>query len=282
MRIFWFISTTLRIMILLLCMGQVAEGQVYEQIIDEGIDLLTIVTKQGSFAGDSRITVIRINPYKWELIFVGKSLTGEKNGKTAREWCESNNLTGAINAGMFNSDYHTHTGFLKYKDHINSRYINNYKSVVAFDPVDGKDLPRFKIYDLENPGIDIPKILENYSSVIQNLRLIKKPGINVWSRSDRMWSEAAIGEDKNGNILFIFSEAPFSMYDFNNELLNSGIGIVAAQHLEGGPEAQLYIKTGTKEIEMGGSYETGFYQNNDNMKPWPVPNILGIRKIINK
>jgi len=70
------------------------------------------------------------------------------------------------------------------------------------------------------------------------LRLIKKPGINVWQQQDREWSEAAIGEDKEGRILLIFSRSSFSMYDFNKELLQSGIGIVAAQHLEGGPEAQ--------------------------------------------
>jgi hypothetical protein len=33
--------------------------------------------------------------------------------------------------------------------------------------------------------------------------------------------------------------SPFSMYDLNEELLQSRIGIVAAQHLEGGPEIQL-------------------------------------------
>jgi len=42
---------------------------------------------------------------------------------------------------------------------------------------------------------------EDYSSAIQNLRLIKKPGINVWNRQNRKWSEASIGEDDKGRIL---------------------------------------------------------------------------------
>jgi len=59
--------------------------------------------------------------------------------------------------------------------------------------------------------------------------------------------------------------------------LNTGIGIVAAQHLEGGPEAQIYLKVGSKEIEMSGSYETSFFEYSNNAGIWPIPNIIGIR-----
>lgn len=93
----------------------------------------------------------------------------------------------------------------------------------------------------------------------------------------KKWSEAALGEDKSGNVLFIFSRAPFSMHDFNQELLGLGIDIVAAQHLEGGPEAQLYFKIDSWELEIFGSYETGFKENDDNSISWPIPNVLGIR-----
>ena len=124
---------------------------------------------------------------------------------------------------------------------------------MAFDPKKGKDIPSFRIFDLDASGVTMQSILDDYNSAIQNLRLIKKPGINVWQQQDREWSEAAIGEDKEGRILFIFSRSSFSMYDFNKELLQSGIGIVAAQHLEGGPEAQFYLKINDFKIDMCGS-----------------------------
>ncbi|HEY6946849.1 MAG TPA: hypothetical protein VI431_17050, partial [Candidatus Acidoferrum sp.] len=57
----------------------------------------------------------------------------------------------------------------------------------------------------------------------------------------------------------------------------AGIGLVAAQHLEGGPEAQLYVHVGATELEMVGSYETAFTENDANSAAWPVPNILGVR-----
>jgi hypothetical protein len=52
---------------------------------------------------------------------------------------------------------------------------------------------------------------------------------------------------------------------------------MTAQHLEGGPEAQLYFHAGNVEREMFGSYETGFRQDDSNAKPWPIPNVLAVR-----
>jgi exopolysaccharide biosynthesis protein len=205
------------------------------------------------------------------------SQTSDLSGKTASEWCKNHNLTAAINAGMFSTDYRTHTGYLKYREHLNNSYKNNYKSVLAFDPINVKELPPFRIFDLDVPGFSLQEILKDYKSSIQNLRLIKNPGVNVWNQQDRKWSEAAIGEDSKGRILFIFSRSPFSMHDLNEELLKSGIGIVAAQHLEGGPEAQLYLHVGNVELNLFGSYETSFKEDDGNTAPWPIPNIIGIR-----
>jgi hypothetical protein len=109
------------------------------------------------------------------------------------------------------------------------------------------------------------------------LRLIKRPGVNQWGKQTREWSEAALGEDGDGNVLFIYSRSPFSMHDLNRELLAAGIGVVAAQHMEGGPEAQLYVHTGETELEMFGSYETSFKENDQNAMAWPVPNVIGVR-----
>lgn len=254
----------------------ITQSQVGWKLLAPGMDMKEIIAKKPSIEGDSKITIVRIDPDKWQLVFIGRSTTNDSFGKTAKEWCESYNLTAAINAGMFNEDNWTHTGYLKFKDHINSSVKNSYQSVMAFDPINNNKLPQFQIYDLDG-GNSIQNISKEYNLVIQNLRLIKKPGVNVWKQQDRIWSEAALGEDNKGRILLIYSTSPFSMYDLNKELLNSGIGIVAAQHLEGGPEAQLYLKVGGVEIEVAGNYETSYLEGGDNVAIWPIPNIIGIR-----
>ena len=58
----------------------------------------------------------------------------------------------------------------------------------------------------------------------------------------------------------------------------AGIGLVALQHLEGGPEAQLYLNVGDTELEMVGSYETSFRENDGNARAWRIPNVLGVKR----
>jgi len=247
------------------------------QTLAPGMELRYVTAKTPSLTGDSRIAVLRMDPNLWELAVVGTSQTGESNSHTAREWCQRHKFAAVINAGMFAADQKTHLGYLCSHEHVLSAHQNKYQSIAAFDPRDPAALPRFRILDLDAPGITFQSILRDYASVVQNLRLVKRPGLNQWGQQERKWSEAALGEDDAGRILFLFSRSPFSMHDLNQELLASGIGLVAAQHLEGGPEAQLYLKAGGVELEMYGSYETPFRGNDAKSVPWPIPNILGVR-----
>ncbi len=242
-----------------------------------GMELGYVTARQPSAAGDSRIAVLRMDPKLWELAAIGVSQTGESVGHTAREWSEKHKLVAAINAGMFAGDQKTHLGYMRFRDHVYTGHVNKYQSIAAFDPRDGKDVPRFRIFDLDAPGVTLQSIQQDYDSAVQNLRLVKRPGSNQWGQQAKKWSEAALGEDDAGRILFIFSRSPFSMHDLNRELLAAGIGLVAAQHLEGGPEAQIYVHAGSFELEMFGSYETSFKENDTNSIPWPVPNVLGVR-----
>jgi uncharacterized protein YigE (DUF2233 family) len=241
-----------------------------------GMDYKYVTAKKPSAVGDSRILILRMDPKLWQLEAAGISQTGESTGHTAREWSQSHKFAAAINAGMFAADYKTHLGYMGSAEQVNSSKVNTYQSVAAFDSRDGQS-PPFRIFDLDAPGTHFEGIQKNYASALQNLRLIKRPGSNQWSQQDRRWSEAALGEDDTGHILFIYSRSPFSMHDFNAELLSAGIGLVAAQHLEGGPEAQLYLHVGDFELELFGSYETRFKENDSNSVAWPVPNILGVR-----
>ena len=242
-----------------------------------GMDFVYVTAGKPSQVGDSRIFVLRMDPNLWQLEAIGISQTGEASGRTAHEWSESQKFSAAINAGMFATDFKTHLGYMGSSAHVNNGRANAYQSVAAFNPRDSKASPQFRVFDLDVPGVSFAGIQKNYSSAVQNLRLIKRPGANQWPQQDRKWSEAALGEDDAGRVLFIYSRSPFSMHDLNNELLNAGIGIVAAQHLEGGPEAQLYLHVGDLEMEMYGSYETSFRENDSNSAAWPIPNILGVR-----
>ncbi len=249
--------------------------------LDKGLELGKFKAKQQSKIADSTFTILRINPKYWQLELAGSSWDAKNKNQTVKEWSHSLGYKAAINAGMFATDYKTHIGYMAKANAFNNKHINRYQSVAAFHPKKA-GLPKFKIYDLDHEGTDVNTIKANYSSIVQNLRLIKNNGENRWSQQNKKWSEAALGIDANGNALFIFSRTPFSMHDFNKKLLALNIDLVAAQHLEGGPEAQLYYQDKHSEIELYGSFETGFVEDDNNNYSWPIPNVIGIKRRNNK
>jgi Phosphodiester glycosidase len=219
-------------------------------------------------------TILRADPEHWELVVLASDQLGEPP-QDVRSWCESHGLVAGTNAGMFATDHRTHVGFLQNEAYVGGA-ANEYQSVVVFGPKTGKD-PKFAIYDLDVPGVTLRDLAKRFSGVVQNLRLIKHPGENRWSQQSNRWSEAALGQDQRGRILFIFCRQGLSMYDFNQGLLQLDVDIVAAQHLEGGPEAQLYVDGEALETELVGSYETNFEPDDSNVEAWPIPNVLGLR-----
>ncbi len=246
------------------------------QSVETGFALMTITTDSTPVSNPSEILIVRFDPAHWQLTLLGPPARAS-DGQTARQWAEQEGLAAAINAGMFATDYLTHVGYMEHEGRTISRRINHYQSVAAFNPRDPEKSPPFALFDLDDASTSIDSIRAEYTSLVQNLRLIKKPAINRWSQQDRRWSEAALGEDESGNVLFVFCRSPFSMHELNALLISADIGLVALQHLEGGPEAQLYLNLGEKEIELFGSYETGFRENDNNAIPWPIPNVIGVR-----
>lgn len=240
--------------------------------IAKGLDMARFSAAPESLSGDSTITVIRIDPALWDVKLMTISESGRDRGWSAREWCERHDLTAVINAGMFDLDRKTHIGYMRSARHINSTRVNSYQSAAAFEPK-RDTLPAFRLYDLDETPLD--SVIAWYHCVVQNLRLIKRPGANRWSQQDRRWSEAALGEDEDGRVLFIFCRVPYSMHDLNKILLSLPIGLVCAQHLEGGPEAQLYLRHGETVIDLAGDHESGFMQGASPLA-WPIPNVIGI------
>ncbi len=251
--------------------------------LDTGLDLGEFRSTLRTVAGDSMVVVLRIDPAVWKLRVLCAGVAGAagvSGNLTAKQWCQREGLSAAINAGMFSSDYHAHIGYLRSGKHINCPSSNQYRSVAAFCPR-REGIPRFRIFDLDQPGGSIAALNADYDCVVQNLRLIKRPSLNCWSPQENRWSEAALGEDTQGRVLFVFSRSPYSMHDFNVVLTGLPIGLECAQHLEGGPEAQLYLRTAAFELEVVGSYETGFRQDDSNQSAWPIPNVLGIvRRVV--
>ena len=66
------------------------------------------------------------------------------------------------------------------------------------------------------------------------------------------------------------------MRDFCRHILRQPLGIQRAMHVEGGPEASLSIHAAGVNLDLNGSYETGFRENDDEPRQWAIPNVLGV------
>jgi hypothetical protein len=242
--------------------------------LQAGVAYATIRVAEKPAHGDGLFHVVRVDPRVARLTAHALSIDrGEP--KTAAEWAKKEDFAIVINAGMFEiSDHRTHSGYFRIKDHTNSgRWVKKYKSALLV-PRAGQ-LPPARLIDLD--AGEVPELSDS-DVVVQNLRLIKSPGINVWTPNGKQWSEAAIAMTRDGNILFVFSRTPFSMVDFNAKLLALGLDVVSAMHAEGGPEASLSIHAGGVDLDFCGSYETGFVEDDESSRQWPIPNVIGVER----
>ncbi|MEZ4649431.1 MAG: phosphodiester glycosidase family protein [Candidatus Eisenbacteria bacterium] len=247
--------------------------------LDVDLDLPPQSPSPSQFGTPAELFVLRIDPSGWQLELGTRSERAMEDGRTAREWAEAEAFVAVINAGMYATDYITNVGYLHSGEHVNNRGVNAYESVAAFglvssDSNDGQ--AEFRIFDLDDPDVSMERIRSQYEYVVQNLRLIKRPGENRWSPQPKRWCEAALGEDAEGRCLFLYCSTPLSMYDLNEALLSAGIGLVAAQHLDGGPPSQLFVHIGDTEVEFVGGAEVSA-ANGGGWMNRRIPNVIGVR-----
>ncbi|MBI5511672.1 MAG: phosphodiester glycosidase family protein [Deltaproteobacteria bacterium] len=238
-----------------------------------GVDYGTLRLPPTPAGGDGLLHVVRVSPGAARLrLFAISGAGGE--AKTARAWCDAERQLAVINAGMFEADARTHSGYLRIGAHVNNdARPKSYKAALLFDPR-RPGLPPFQLVDV-NPAV--PDLRwESYDSVSQNLRLIRGEGRGAWKENGRRWSEAAVAQDRQGRLLLLFTRTPFSMAELNLRLLHSPLDIVRAMHVEGGPEASLSVRGDGISLDLAGSFATGFTDNDDNAGQWPLPNVLGV------
>jgi hypothetical protein len=224
--------------------------------------------------GDGKIWVVRIDPARFELKLVSASAS-DARPRTVRAWATGSGAVAAINAGMFQTDGLTSLGLLKTRAHENNpRRAARFKAVLAFDPL-APGLPPVRIVDAAC-GED--SLLSRYGSQLQSIRMVSCDRQNVWAPDAKRWSTAAVGVDGHGRALFIHARSPWPVHDLVNALLALPIDLRRAMYLEGGPEAQLVVRAGGREVERLGAFE-GSAEEGARGLAWEIPNaVVAVRR----
>lgn len=269
-------STIILLAVSLVFTDSKAEANLW-QMLDEGLYLGEFASTLKSRISNFPITILKINPefYSFKLLCASEH---DGNMRTAKQWCNEFGLLAAINASMYqDTDPLKSTGYMKNYNHINNPHINPaFGAFMAFNPVDSS-LPESRFVDRRLQK-DWKAQIEKYHTVVQNYRMISKGKRKGWPQQKKVYSTAAVGMDKDNNVLFIHSPSPYSTHDFIHILLSLPIDIDSAMYLEGGPEAILYISPKGIKTMSEGRYGTLFGKNFSDLSTLTLPNVIGIVK----
>jgi hypothetical protein len=242
-----------------------------------GVEHRTFALALGDGKEASVLQVVRVDANLAPLDFGLASQAPDGATRSCAAWAKERDYVVAINAGMYGTDDKTNVGYLRHGKHENNpRWNDAYQSVLVFGPKE-KGLPPVQILDRDSGGSEL--LAKRYHSVVQNLRLLKGDGAGVWSANGRRWSEAALGIDGQGRLLFLFLRTPMQMVDFNRLLVSLPLDLRRAMHLDGGPPASLSVRAEGLTLDLSGTYESGLFERGENARQWRLPNVLGVKRL---
>jgi len=244
------------------------------QILQTGLAFNEFKVKNKFTKKTAIIRILKIDPKYFKFTLINASNTKLKQNKTAKQWASKYKLMAAINASMFKQDNLSSTAYMRNYKHINNKKVGKDNSFLVFNKINS-NLASVELLDRSCNRLN--KLHTQYQTIIQNIRMLSCTGKNVWSKKNLFWSAALFGQDSKGNQLMIHVRSPFRMHDLVNHLRKLPIQLKRLMYLEGGPEAQLYLKTPQLEQQWVGSYETNFNENDNNKQAWIIPNVIGIK-----
>ena len=217
------------------------------------------------------LDLVRADLRHHRLRVVTSSRDGE--ARPATRWVEDLGLVAAVNAGMFHEGG-TSVGLLVDGEHVNQARDNaKLGGYLAFGPRDPAAAP-VVVAGKVCAGFDLDALRAAYRSVTQSYRLLDCDGGAIAWADAKHYSAAAIGVDRDGKLVLVHVRAPFLMREVSAALARPELRLAGALFVEGGPEATVVVDGAQGDLMLVGSYETGFVENDDNVQPWTLPNLV--------
>ncbi len=219
--------------------------------------------------GDRCITIVRIDPTKFAIEL--HTALAEGGSRTAPTWAKDDHLVAVLNASMYGEDNRS-VGLLTSRAGVNNGADNKkLGGFFAWDPVT-PGAPPIVSTGRDCAGFDLDDLRKKYRGVVQNYRLLDCARAPIAWQDPKLFSAAVLGTDRKGNVVFAHARTPWSMTELAKILAVPELDLDTAMHVEGGPEASLWVAGTVSEM---GSFESGFFGKDDNTTFWSIPNVLG-------
>ena len=221
----------------------------------------------------SAVVILRFDPMLFTFSLHMVSEEGQPP-RTLRQWADKHNLVAAINASMYLPDGRTSTGYMRHGEHVNNRRVVGRFGAFFVAGPDTTVLPSAALLDRETE--DWQERLSHYSVVVQNYRMINSQRRILWSPGGPLYSISAVGQDGEGNILFIHCREPIEAYSFASLLLHLPIDVRTVMYVEGGAQAGLALRTSLYSRVWEGRHMADFLITGKVNAT--LPNILGVTR----
>jgi len=241
------------------------------QDLEVGLQFASFASSQAENA--TRIDILRIDPALFRFSLHSAGAEGQAS-RSLSAWAEQEELILAINASMYLQDYITSTGYLRYGAHVNNSRIHSKFGAFFVAEPDAPDLPKAAILDREcDPW---KELLPRYMLVAQNYRMIDADGKVLWLPGGSEHSIAAVGQDREGHILFIHCRVPMTGEAFAAALLRMPLALRSLMYVEGGSQAAMLVRCpALRRLWIGQSSMTFLHTPETGSA---LPNVLGVRR----
>ncbi len=217
------------------------------------------------------VVIARFDPQYFDFVALCATLPGKKI-RSLRGWVRKEGLVAAINAGMYQEDGLTHTGYFRFDEHVNNhRIAMRFGAFFVAMPYEGKTLPRAAVLDRSASSWE--SLLPQYRVVVQNFRLISADRRPQWDILGPEHPVSALGMDTQGRILFIHCREDITCNALARQLLELPVDLVQTMYVEGGSQAGLAIDDGTGIQVWSGRGKADFL-----LDGVLLPNIIGVRR----
>ena len=241
------------------------------QELEAGLQFASFVPSEADSAAN--VDILRIDPDFFRFSLHSVSAEGSAP-HSLPGWAEHADLALAINASMYLPDHVTSTGYLRYGPHVNNPGIHSKFGAFFVAEPDVPDLPKAAILDRESDPWT--ERLPRYTLVIQNYRMIDTDGKSLWLPGGPEHSIAAVGQDKQGHILFIHCRAPMTGEAFAAALLRMPLALRSLMYVEGGSQAAMLVSCPKLRRFWIGQSSRSFLHPSENGAA--LPNVLGARR----
>ena len=217
------------------------------------------------------LLVLRIDPAQNDFVLGAASLDG-RGARPLGKWAEEYNLLAAINASMYLPDGLTSTGYMRYGEHINNgRQVSRFGAFFVAGP-DRDDLPRAALLDRESANVSA--LLPHYRLVVQNYRMTTHDGKILWAEGGPLYAISAVGQDAQGNILFLHCREPIEAYEFASHAMSLPLQLRQLMYVEGGGQAGLLLRTSALVRDVSGQSRNPLLVSGK--YGVAVPNVIGV------